>query len=308
MAVIVDREDPPCEPRGWRPWEDPANAGLLGNTWWVVARRGHDVVGTWLVPVDDAGGATLARREVRALPYAAPRLIDGDRARRRNVWLALLRWLQAATAGIELPLAPDFVDLGAVAEVGGFLEARQTHLVENVRAYVAAHSSRHRNHLGAARRDVVVRWHSEVEGFRFDAAVVGVREDHVSVRRRLAAVLARRGECRILDAERDGQLVGQALVIGSAGYTIVMHSWFDRDCGARGITSLLIDEIVRAELGAGRACTVDLEGSVLAAVDTFMDGTGARPAPYAIVYWYPDRGEILRALAGSLEIPGRSAP
>jgi hypothetical protein len=98
------------------------------------------------------------------------------------------------------------------------------------------------------------------------------------------------------------------VVASSAGYAIIMHSWFDRRCGIRGIPSLLIDEVVTQIANRDDQSIIDLEGSVIASVDSFMDGTGARSAPYAIAYWYRERERLWERLQLSMDIPGRALP
>lgn len=318
MTVTVSREEPPgtaaqtgtpaTSGPGLLPWEDPAQAGLLGSTWWLVARRGHRVVGTWLVPMDESGAAPVARRTVRALPYAAPRLVDRHPRRRREAWLALLRFVKRETAGLELPLAPGFHDYGAVCEVGGFLEARHTHWIDDLQQHREGQLPATRNHLHSARRRVRTKLHGDVASFRFEQAVVGVPPDHVALRRRLAENLARRGRTRIVDATNGGRVVGQALALLSGGWSLLVHSWFDRDCGIRGVPTLLVEELAACSLEEEGVEIVDLEGSILTRVDEFLDGLGARPVPYAVAYWFPDRATLLRRLDAALDIPGRSVP
>src|SRR5947209_8706095 len=129
MALTVGREGPSSlgPSASLSIWEDPYVARFLGDPWWLVVRRGHRVVGTWLIPIENTPEGPIARRAFRALPYASPWFADGQPSRRRVVWTALLRTIQRETIGLELPLAPGFHDYGAVSAVGGFLEARHTH-------------------------------------------------------------------------------------------------------------------------------------------------------------------------------------
>jgi hypothetical protein len=305
VAIVVTRCDPGPENPAYRVWEDPANLRLLHDAWWLVARRGKSVVGTWLVPIETTESGPVARRRIRLLPYSSPRLGDLDPRRRRDVCRALLSWVQRETVGIELPLAPDFHDLGAMRELGGFIETRVTHLVDDLDGFLARQSPRCRNHINAARRRTLTHRHSEVSRFNFEAAIVSAPLDQVAERRELATALAMRGTCEVVEVTSEGDVVGQALVQRSGGYAIVMHSWHDRKSGIRGIPSLLIHEIVVSELGEGQSSMVDLEGSIIASIDAFMDGTGAKPAPYAFAYWYPDRKTLLQRLELSLDISGR---
>jgi hypothetical protein len=296
------------ESDSYRIWEDPRNLELIGGAWWLVARRGKQIVGTWLVPIEAIDSSPIARRRVRALPYSSPRLTDSDPRRRREVWRELLRWVQTHCTGLEVPLAPDFADLGAVCEIGGFLEARHTHVIDSHESYRATQNATVRNHIKKASTCVRTVWHRDVSTFNFGASVVGAPADHVLVRKRLSAALAGRGQCEIVEAVHEDGAVGGVVVASSAGYAIIMHSWFDRRCGIRGIPSLLIDEVVTQIANRDDQSIIDLEGSVIASVDSFMDGTGARSAPYAIAYWYRERERLWERLQLSMDIPGRALP
>lgn len=306
MAVTVRREEPPAETGGAPPhlWQDPRLAEVL-EAWWLVARRGERTVATWLVPVEATAAGPVARRRVRALPYAAPRIREEASVARREVLGALVRHLQEHVQGIELPLDLELTDFGAFCDHGAFLEARHTHVVDSPYLYESRLPRRARNHLRAAAVEVELHELADVATFPFEQAVLDAPQDHVDRRRRLAVTLARQGRARALAVRRGSQVVGGTLALDSQGHWLVVHSWFDRECGIRGIPTLLLDGIIRTCFAQHGAWRVDLEGSILATVDRFMDGMGARPAPYALVYWYPQRSDLLARLEGSLDIPGR---
>ena len=305
MAIAVTRESGVDISGPWRVWEDPCQLDLLDGSWFLVARRGTQVVGTWLVPIEPTPVGPVARREIRLLPYASPRLLEADPRRRRDVCGAMFAWLQNETVGVELPFPPDFHDLGAVSEHGGFVESRMTHVVDDVETFLRTQSRRCKNEISAARRQTTVSTHKDLARFDFDSAIVSTLASHRQRRAALAEALGQRGSCLVVEAGVSGKVVGQAVVARSGSYALVMHSWHDRGCGIRGIPTLLIHEIVMAELARPDTTVVDLEGSVLATVDYFMDGTGASPVPHALVYWYSDRGTLLQRLQMSLDIPGR---
>lgn len=87
----------------------------------------------------------------------------------------------------------------------------------------------------------------------------------------------------------------------------MMHAWMDRGSGVRGVPSLLIARLASHAFSETGLQVLDLEGSILAKVDHFMDGVGAIPTPYAIAYWYRDRARLMQRLESSLDIPGRQA-
>ena len=288
-----------------RLWEDPAFAANLGGAWWLVARRGDDVVGTWLAPVEETSDGLVARRPVRALPYAAPRVVEAHPKRRREIWRALISYLQSECVGLELPLAPGICDYGVFSELGAFLEVRQTHCVRPPGLGPDQLTAKARNAIAAAAANTHVDTSHTVDRFDFDAAIVGAPPEHVRIRRELAKACAGLRGCLMVEARLDDLPIGQVLALHDSDYALMMHAWRNPIAGVRGVPSLLIHRLaehVFAEKGLG---ILDLEGSILASVDHFMDGLGATPTPYAIAYWYPDRATLLRRLEESMDIPGR---
>lgn len=305
--IQVRNEDPGSESAdgGLRLWEDPALLGPLNDFWYLVARRGSQVVGTWLVPLLDSPEGLVARRRVRLLPYASPLFFEEDARRRRAVALAFLDYLKEATAGLELPFSPDFRDLGGFNEGGCFVETRVTHMVTDINGFTNSQSRRFRNEVRAALKHAETTFVDDAQAFDFEMAVVTHDEAERDSRRHFGLALASLGLCSTVEVRAGDQVVGQSLIARAGGYSVVMHTWHDRECGIRGIPSLLVDHSVKHEILNRRAATVDLEGSILASVDYFMDGTGAKPFPHPFVYWYPDRAVLWRRLEMSMDIPGR---
>jgi len=292
-----------------RIWEDSSLAPWMQETWWLVARRGHRVVGTWLIPITQTLAGTLARRTVRLLPYSAPWLAEDLPHKRRHVWYSLIQTLQSYTQGIELPLAPGFYDYGAVCACGGFLEARHTYCVMNTEEFMSGMSPEARNHLKVAQRQSIIRIKTESSKFNFDAAIIDQSTDEIAMRRDFALALSIRGQVLVFEARRaskSNQILGEVLVILQAGYALIMHSWFDRHSGIRGIPTLLIVEAVKTCLKKHNVSIVDFEGSILASVEQFMNALGAVSTPYAIAYWYPDKERLVDRLLNSLTIVGRT--
>jgi hypothetical protein len=201
---------------------------------------------------------------------------------------------------------PVGTDYGAVCDVGGFLEARHTHWIDDLTWNRETALPSVRNHIRVAKRESDLRTAGHPMDFRFDKAIVGVSDSHVAQRRRFAQSLAERGLVTVLEAVCGERVLGQILMIDSDRWRLVMHSWFCRDCGIRGVPSLLLLTAMERSLVDPRIDVVDLEGSIVSRVDEFMDGVGGALVPYAIVYWYREKSVLLDRLRLSLQIPERS--
>ena len=283
MALKVRATDPrdfhhPCP--SLELWQDPALAPLLGPCLFWVARRGEAVVGTWLTPTRADGRE--ASREHRVLPYAAPWLVPDSAPRRRRVWRALLEAVLAEARLVELPMEPGFVELGPLSAVGCLVETRHTHVLYLLDDPEASLSPTARAHTRRARRTVDVS-PQPVPEFDFKRAIHGSSAAALDRRRELAQHLSTRQQAWALVARCEGRPVGGTLGILSGDSLIAMHAWFDR-VGPSGVPTLLVVELARLAktLGANR---LDLEGSVIARVDRFMDTIATRVEPVPHVHW-----------------------
>ncbi len=281
-------------------WQDPATAPLLGPCrLWVAWRRGA-VVGSWLTPT--RGDGREAARDVRVLPYASPWLAPGSADRRRRVWRALLEAVVAEVDLLELPMSPGFDGLGALSAVGCLVETRHTHLLEGLQAPQASFSPTARAHARRAAATVRVTPQA-VDAFDFARAIHGASEASLARRRRFATCLAEQGRAWALAAHCEGRPLGGIVGIRSAETIVAMHSWHDR-AGPSGIPSQLVLALARLAHAHG-ARRVDLEGSVIAGVDRFMDTVSSRVLPVPHVHWARSRRRLLLSLEESLAIPGR---
>lgn len=288
-----------------RLWEDPQIASCVGENWWLVARQGAELAATWLVPIEVSIDGPVARRRVRVLPYAAPRTQVTHPKKRREIWRALIMYLQSHCIGIELPLAPGVNDFGVFAELGAFLEARQTHFIHppGLMPHMLTAKARNAILAAAARTEVVVS--QSANGFDFEAAIVGVPDWQIQARRALTDVCALNGGVVMVAAKQYDCTIGQVLAVHDGKHALMMHAWRKRGSGVRGVASLLIERLAQYAFSQTDLQILDLEGSILAKVDHFMDGLGAVPTPYAIAYWYRDRAMLIQQLEASMDISGR---
>lgn len=217
----------------------------------------------------------------------------------------MVSYLQSNFAGFELPLAPYTCDYGAFAQKGSFLEARQTHVIQSPGLASDQLTSKARNAINAAARSAKITIRGGIDTFNFDAAIVDTSAENRAVRRSLAESCAAVGGATIIEASVNDVAIGQALALHDKTYALLMHSWFDKHSGVRGIPTLLIVRLAAYLFANKRIKILDLEGSILASVDQFMDGIGATPVPYAIAYWYPSRQLLLERLNASIDIPSR---
>jgi hypothetical protein len=265
----------------------------------LVVRRSARLAGVWAIPAEPMPGGWIARRSARVMPYAAPLLLDQHPQRRRDVMYALLTAVQAEASCIDLPMAPGFHDVTACGALGVIVEWRHTNVLDLNADWRRRYSATVRQHIRAARAAVIVRLSDSADGFTFSRALVQQTPGQVRSRKRFAQRCAEAGRVLCLTAISEATTVGQQLVLidSSTGYLI--HSWFDRN-GPRGVPSLLTDTAADILHNRHSCAFLDLEGSVLPAVDYFMSGFGGAVTPYPYIYWHRQPHELVAmAIRGS---------
>jgi len=213
--------------------------------------------------------------------------------------------LQSEVRGIELPMSPEFVDVGAAIAVGCFAEWRHTHVFYRTDDYERAFSPKVRGHIKAAERAVDVVICDHPHAFAFERAIKSASERDLAWRQRLSLMLHAQGKAKTFIAQTTRGISGGAFLVFDNRTAYLFHSWFDRDV-SRGIPSLLVRECIRWAFDVAQLARFDFEGSVIASIDQFMTSFGARIEPYSYLYWDIETDVLLRRLQASLEIEGRS--
>lgn len=295
-------------------WIDDENAHVWQQTRFLqsttdciplVACRGDVPVGHWVVPTSTRTGTLHAIRSPRLLPYASPCIRAEAPHQRREIMRALFSTLTKCVSSVDLPMEPGFSDLGALNEMGGICEARHTHAVRSVWAdYVPTLSPKARNHYRRASRASAVYCHADVSVFRFKDAIKDTAEV-ISLRREFASRLGAAGRVSVVESRIGDLVTGQLLLMRTGGWAIFMHSWFDRSNAARGTPTYLISKAMKLCFADQTITFVDVEGSIVAPVDEFLDGLGITPVIYPHLYWARERTDLTKLIDNSLNIPGR---
>ena len=212
--------------------------------------------------------------------------------------------LQTEVRGIELPMSPEFVDVGATIAAGCFAEWRHTHVFYRDDDYERAFSPKIRGHIKAAERvaDIVICDHPHT--FAFDRAIKSTSESDLVQRQKLSLMLHAQGKAKSFIAQTSKGVSGGAFLVFDHRTAYLFHSWFERDV-SRGIPSLLIRECIHWAFKVAQLTRFDFEGSIIASIDQFMTGFGARIEPYSYLYWDTKAAVLLRRIQASLEMGGR---
>jgi hypothetical protein len=193
----------------------------------------------------------------------------------------MLEVLQDRVVSIDLPMAPRFVEVTGAADRGVDVTWRHTRVLEREHDWRRRYSEKVRNHVRAGRSSTKIRVEWSPDPFDFDRGVTA----HSCVRGAFARALSDHLPIGCLSAsDRQGAIVGQALIACGDRSSFLLHSWFDR-AGPRGVPSALVDAAIEVSFEDQGVDEFDFEGSVLPSVDEFMSGFGAEPVPYAQLRW-----------------------
>jgi hypothetical protein len=290
-----------------RLWTDRRWVPVRGRLAQLTAHRGGRIVGLWLVPLMESPSGLAAAMLTRMLPYCAPWI--GERAvlKRRQVMDALIRALQERVTRIELPMAPGFVEANAATARGCFVEWRHTHIIHrsDYRG-TASFAVAARSHVRHARAVMRIDKHRRGGDFDYARAIHG-SPDEVRERGQFAQTLVAHAAGLVLEGRCEGALVGGALVVYDETAAYLMHLWSARHV-VRGIATCLVAEAMAWAFDEAQLALFDLEGSILAGVDTFMSGFNATITPYPYIHWAATESELLSQLHRHMAIVGRCEP
>lgn len=248
----------------------------------LLAWRGTEVVGLWLVPTRQSDGQT-GIREYRLLPYSAPWIARSTNVKRRHVAQALFDFVKSQFHMLSLPLEPGFADAAIMQQHGALLEWRHTHMLR-AGWLAGGQSGKLGNRIRRAAKECTVTTSMAGESFQFGRAVVGENSIGMAQRSAMARKLLAQAEGFVIEATIDHVVVGQALVLIDRDRGYLFHAWSDSRSRRPGVSALLIHESL-VELVRRGITELDLEGSVVEGVDRFFCGLEADIVPYPSVHW-----------------------
>ncbi len=268
----------------------------------LVAQRGQQMVGFWVVPLDGNNLSLIARREFRYLPYCSPFLLDNDNLKRREVMEEFFKLLIRTCDQINLPFGAGFTDLAAIQGLGGYVEWRHTHHLENFFEDRKI-PSRLRNHIKYAKDNIEIIKTSNHTQFDFIQAIKGTDQEQ-ETRKRSAINLLNNDNAAIFVAFNKNEICSGIFVAFDANSAYLMHSWQTVNT-PRGTISALIYEAAKWVLDEKKLKVFDFEGSVVQAIDYYYSGFNCKIIPYGHVFWSKDKEGLYKMIDRSINIPGR---
>ncbi|WP_240804915.1 GNAT family N-acetyltransferase [Cupriavidus oxalaticus] len=298
--------------RRYRQLCSTANIPLFSQAWWLDATAGP---GNWGAALVERGGQVVAslpyflRRKYGFSVITQPRL-----AMMAGPWLAPMAGKQASVLGQQKELMDELIaklprfdhfqqhwdpsqtnwlpfalkgfrqttNYTYVLDDLSDTEALWNGMQHNIRGEIRKAGSRHgllvRDDLGI---DEFIHLNRQV--FNRQRMRLPYADDYV---RRLDAACAVRGARKIFIAvDKAGRRHAGAYLVWDGQVAYYLMAGSDPTLRTSGAGSLCIWEAIR--FASGVACTFDFQGSMLAPVERFFRGFGARPQPYFFVQKTP---------------------
>lgn len=269
----------------------------------LLAKKGEEIKGAWIIPITTQDDQILAKRKFRFFPYSSPYFIDKENLKRREIMKGFFEVLSKECDSVYLPFAPNFFDTAAVQGYGAFLEWRHTHKVSRPIDDKQI-DSRLRNHIKNARKYIKVSFEEDPNSFNFELAIKGGVEERKE-RKELVLNLIKNKRAIVVSAREEGELCAGIVLAFDKENVYMMHSWQKGDA-PRGTISCLIYESISWTFNVKKMKYFDFEGSVIQNIDYFFCGFNSEIVPYAFVHWSHDRTGLAALIDRSLNIEGRT--
>lgn len=266
----------------------------------LIAEKGTQVMGVWVIPFTTRGNKKTARREYRFFPYSSPFILTKDNLIRRKITNILFTSLIDLCDEINLPFDPSFRDLSIIQGLGGYVEWRHTHHLSKP-LVLEQMTGRLRNHIINAKKQMKIDISENPSDFNFDIAIQGSAEEK-KLRKNLALKLLASKNAIIIIA-KNPDVCGGILVAFDDNCAYMVHSW-QKEVVPRGTISALIFDAVNWVF-AHSLCQFDFEGSVLQSIDYFFSGFNGDIIPYGHLFWSKNKEGLYDLINKSMNISGR---
>lgn len=283
-------------------WANPKLTLCYNHKLNLVVYSGSNLLAVWIVPLIKQGNDLIAKREYRFLPYASPVIFANDNLKVREILSHLFSYLSKKCEAISLPFAPEFYNLAAIQELGGFVELRLTHISKDKLVLINL-PSRIRNHINYSSQHTKTIISHKNSGFKFDLAIKGIADEQIK-RQTLAKVMLKEKSAISLVAELNNRPIAGLFVAYDKNSAYMLHSWQEEET-PRGTMSNLIYEASNWIFENKSSKLFDFEGSVFQRIDYYYSGFNCVVTPYAYIHWARQKEKMFEMVDKSINIPGR---
>lgn len=282
-------------------WINPLFVEIYNDKKILIALRGNNIVGIWIIPLVKEKNTIIAKRLYRFFPYSSPFLIEEDNLKRRETLNHFLGHITSRIDSIYLPLSPYFYDIAEFSSYGAFVEMRHTHILKNP-IKLQKINNRLRNHINYALKNITIEIDHDPKKFNFKLAIRGHSTEQ-KLRSNLAVNMIKNKTAVIFSAKKGNKSCAGILLMYDKKTAHMLHSWQSKNA-PRGVISALIYKAIDWTF-KNNLQNFDFEGSVINNIDYFFSGFNAQIIPYGFVHWAKIKEQLYDLINISLKIEGR---
>ena len=279
-------------------YSDIEAINIYSNKEFIKVSKNGNVIAVMLVPIDNNG----VRREYRYFPYINPILLEKvNNVSKKNILKLIFNYLFKKYDYTFIPLHPSFKLISSIQSEGGLVEMRHTHIT-NTKLTLDNVSSKLRNHIRSAEKNVQVLIDSDYSHFGFADAIKGSSEE-ILKRSELTKKLIDNGKGIVIKAIVDNEVKAGVICVYDKEWSYLLHSYQDKSI--RGVIPLLIlkaNEYLFDRVGIKY---FDFEGSVIDEIDDFFSSFNVDIINYPYVIEANTQDKLYNLINRSMNIEGR---
>lgn len=271
---------------------------IYSNKDFIKVTKNGNVILVMLVPIYNNG----VRREYRYFPYINPIFIkEGNNVSKKSVLKLVFNYLFNKYDYTFIPLHPSFKLIASIQSEGGFVEMRHTHITDK-KLTLENVSSKLRNHIKNASKEVKVVIDNDYSNFDFDFAIKGSKEE-VLKRSGLTKKLIESGKGIVVKAMINGEVKAGIVCVYDKEWSYLLHSYQDKSI--RGVIPLLILSANDYLFDKVDIKYFDFEGSVIDEIDDFFSSFNVNIINYPYIIQAKDKDKLYNLINRSMNIEGR---
>lgn len=260
--------------------------------------KNNEPVLLFLAPINNNG----IRRKYRFFPYHSPIFLrEETNLKKKEILKELFNYLFNKYDYTFLPLHPTFNVISSIHSEGGLTEMRHTH-VTNKKITIDDVSSKMRNHIRNALKEVEVVIDNNYSNYDFNKAIKG-KEEEVELRSKLAKQLLDNKKAITVKAIHNNEVIAGLVIAYDKEWAYLLHSY--KDDSVRGTINLLILKAIEYAFDNLNIKYFDFEGSVIDDIDNFFTSFNVDIITYPYIIEAKDEEKLIGLINRSINIEGR---
>lgn len=272
------------------------------NVEFIKVTKDEKAVCVYAYPIIIKNNKISARRPYRLLPYSLPAILPQTTQIERKFILRKLFSYLFKKDVVYLPLFYQFHNFMSIQSLGGFLEQRGTHYIENNGIYELPQKLK--KEINKISGNIKIIEENSADLFNYEKAINGT-EISVMKRKEFAKSVFKNNQAFILNAyDCNKKNVAGIFIMFDKSYAYLFHSWREKD-SERGVIPMLIQFAISKCFNTLNLKGFDFEGSVINSIDDFFSGFNTLIVSYPYIHFASKDIDFMELINTSVNIEGR---